>query len=95
MPEIASSFTPILMIFRYLSHEDDDISETVSEFAHAYLGLLKQVRFIPCNFLSQNSKGMKMMFFPRFDSTLGKFAYFQDCMINWKDILLNLRNAHA
>ena len=29
---------------RFLNHEDDDISETVSDFAHSYLGLLKQVR---------------------------------------------------
>eukprot|EP00795_Rhopilema_esculentum_P002275 gene2275-17888_t len=31
-------------MLRFLSHEDDDISETVSEFAHSYLGLLKQMK---------------------------------------------------
>jgi len=34
-------------MLRFLSHEDDDISETVTEFAHAYLGLLKQMKTIP------------------------------------------------
>lgn len=34
-------------MLRFLSHEDDDISETVAEFAHSYLGLLKQMKAIP------------------------------------------------
>ena len=40
---IISSACFCIFCCRFLSHEDDDISETVTEFAHSYLGLLKQV----------------------------------------------------
>ena len=30
------------LLVKFLGHEDDDVSGTVAEFSHAYIGLLKQ-----------------------------------------------------
>eukprot|EP00794_Sanderia_malayensis_P005894 gene5894-6579_t len=44
-------------LLRFLSHDDDDISETVSEFAHSYLGFLKQMKHLP----SQHAESLKKL----------------------------------
>lgn len=34
----------LIFLFRFLADEDDDVSEAVFEFCHAYLGIMKQLK---------------------------------------------------
>ena len=54
------------LTWRFLSHEDDDIAETVTEFAHSYLGLLKQVIFFTFADLFQD---FYILYCPNFDDS--------------------------
>lgn len=66
----------IVHMVRFLSDEDDDVSEGVFEFCHSYLGLLKQLN--GCNPLQRNTKYIKDIL----HVIINKMKYDQDFKFN-------------
>ena len=46
-------YSIILLLFRFLDHDDDDVSQNVSGFGYSYLAVLKQVIQIWLSTISQ------------------------------------------
>jgi len=57
MGVIYAIFFVAVLQFRFLSDEDDDVSEGVFEFCHSYLGLLKQLN--GCSPIQRQSEHIK------------------------------------